>query len=412
MTNKKTIYISTGIVLLVALSVGTFLWLRPASSTNTTNTVDTPFGEGDGTSVSTSNNSETNTAPTLTGQSNTPVSGLQKISVAPISGATVFSQGSTTLVRYMDKATGNMYEFNATNNTTKRISNTTLPKISEVFWGYQQNTVFARAIKDGVLQTFVGSIATSSASSTESRLEGSYLSNNIFSFSVSPNKDKTFFLLPEQGGTTGYLADSKGLQAKTLWKFPSTEWIASWPKNDTIFLNTKASFMSEGYLYALNVKTGGMSPVLGHIQGLTTLVSPDGTYVLYSQSENNNISSHLLNTKTSQDTALAFTTLPEKCSWITVIKFICGVPSTTQNSPLPDSWYMGTTSFNDSLQALDVVVLPGENNNNIDGSFDLKAIAGLDIDVIHPQVSPDGTLLIFENKKDFSLWILPLSALR
>lgn len=406
--NKKTLYIGLGALTIIAIAVGTFFWLKPASN-DPSKTVDAPFGTGDGQTVSINPNQ----TPNLVGAVNTPVSGLQKISNAPMSGATIFTLASTTYVRYMDKATGNVYEFNTSNNSNTRISNTTLPKVSEVIWGLDSKSLFARSIKDGSLQTFVGLLSTSTASGAEGKLEGSYLSDAIVAFVTSPKKDRTFYLKSSAEGIAGFLADSLGRGEKALWSFPTTEWVVSWPKDETIFLNTKASSQSEGHLYALNVKTGGLSPVLGRISGLTSLVSPNGEHILYSDSSNNSLSLHLYDAKTNTESEVPFATLPEKCTWITVNRFICGAPSNTLSGNFPDSWYTGNTSFADNIRAVDVLVLPSNDPNRvIDGLFNLSQEANESIDAINLKTNPDGTMLIFENKKDFSLWILPLSSLR
>jgi len=406
--NKKILYISIGVVALIAIGAGTFFLLRPSVNTPSP-TIDTPFGTGDGQTVS-GNKAEN---PNLTGQANQPVSGLQKISSAPISGATIFMRASTTLVRYVDKATGNIFEFDTTNNSNTRVSNTTLPKISEVVWGEKGNTLFARSIRDSSLQTFVGSIATSSASSVEVRLEGSYLQTTATAFVSSPDKKRTFYLENSAEGIAGYLANSLGREGKALWSFPAREWVVSWPKEETIFLNTKASSLSEGFLYALNVKTGGLSPVLGRINGLTSLVSPNGENILYSDSSNNSFSFNLFDARNGTKQQIPFSTLPEKCTWVNPVRFVCGVPDGAIGSNLPDNWYRGEISFNDSLRAWDTVVTTSEDPEaTVGGSFDIKNASNEDVDAINLMTSPDETMLIFENKKDFSLWILPLSSVR
>jgi hypothetical protein len=406
--NKKTLYISIGVVALIAIGVGIFFLLKPSVNTPPS-TIDTPFGTGDGQIIS--GNSAEN--PNLAGQANQPVSGLQKISSAPISGATIFIRASTTVVRYMDKATGNIFEFDTSSNSNTRVSNTTLPKISEVVWGVNGNTLFARSIRDNSLQTFAGSIATSSDASTEGRLEGGYLQTPATAFVSSPNKAETFYLENNSEGTAGFLANSFGREERALWSFPAREWVISWPKEETIFLNTKASALSEGFLYALNTRTGGLSPVISHVQGLTSLVSPNGENILYSDSSNNSFSFNLYDVKNRVNQFIPFSTMPEKCVWVNTVRFVCGAPKEAMGGDLPDSWYKGAVSFNDSLRTWDVFVFAGEGQETSNaGFFDIKNASNVDVDAVNLQVSPDGTMLIFENKKDFSLWILPLSSLQ
>ena len=63
---------------------------------------------------------------------------------------------------------------------------------------------------------------------------------------------------------------------------------------------------------------------MGNINGLTTLTSPNGKLVLYS---NDNLSLNVYHTDTKVANILGVKTLPEKCVWGKISDFVyCAVP--------------------------------------------------------------------------------------
>jgi len=74
---------------------------------------------------------------------------LRKISQSPVAGATVFLQGDETIVRFVDRATGHIFETNAKTPGIQRISNTTIPQIQEAFWVGRNNVILRYLKEDG-----------------------------------------------------------------------------------------------------------------------------------------------------------------------------------------------------------------------------------------------------------------------
>ena len=72
------------------------------------------------------------------GQGGSPsqsLSTLRKLSVAPVSGATIFkNKNGDDVIRFTDRAKGYIFEVLASGGTPTRISNTLLPKIYESLW--------------------------------------------------------------------------------------------------------------------------------------------------------------------------------------------------------------------------------------------------------------------------------------
>lgn len=72
---------------------------------------------------------------------------LSKISQNPIAGFNVFSQNGEIFVRFIDRATGHIWETGSYSANLIRISNTTLPKIQEAVWA-GTDTAILRFLKE------------------------------------------------------------------------------------------------------------------------------------------------------------------------------------------------------------------------------------------------------------------------
>ena len=162
-------------------------------------------------------------------------------------------------------------------------------------------------------------------------------------------------------------------------------------------ITTKPSFDIEGYTYKID-SNGNLEKMMGPLRGLTTNYSPDASKIIFSKVLNENIVSGLYNEDENRQYSLGFNTLPEKCGWSYDSKIIyCGVPSSMSGN-LPDNWYMGITSFSDSIVSYNTETLGNE----------ILVFNGVDntefMDIINVQVSPSGDFILFQNKKDLSLW--------
>ncbi len=167
-----------------------------------------------------------------------------------------------------------------------------------------------------------------------------------------------------------------------------------------IKLTTKPSYTVPGHMYAINPTTKSFVRVLGDVYGLTTLTSPDGKLVLYSDS---NLSLNIYDVNKKTSTPAGVRTLAEKCTWASVSVLYCAVPNTVTPSQYPDSWYQGEISFSDKIWKIDVI----SGNTTIVGDPE-TTVGGEDIDGIKLMTDSSGKNLLFVNKKDSMLWGLEL----
>lgn len=422
---KKTVVIILLIILVLA-SLTVFYFLRginPSTGQPKSILDYLPFGQAPagGGNTNTSGNSAsgntTGTSTVETGSSAVNIPALRKISQSPMAGAVIFDivkptaktkasasapWDASSTIRFISKADGHIFETTTETTDIKEISNTTIPLIYEALWSKKGDSLIARYLKNNSVQNYLIKLTPAKNSSTGSVMDvlGSFLPSDILGLASSPQGDKLFYLLQNGDGSIAITSNFDGTKKVQTWSSLFRDWNVSWPSENMAVLNTKAGSRIPGYLYTLNIKTGDTSKIVGDIQGLTSLVSPDMNYALIGAGD----SLKVLNIKTGAYTQTSLNTLPEKCVWSAKTKgsFYCGIAKSVPAGNYPDDWYQGLVSFSDDVWKVDA------ESGNTNLISDINSTAGEDVDLINPALSDQENFLIFTNKKDSSLWGLSL----
>lgn len=350
---------------------------------------------------------------------------LRLISKEPVSGATIIETliASSTpdgkkinkkvyVVRFMDRATGHIYDLAYNSNSKNKISNTTIPKMHEALFSNDAKTIITRFLGNDfeTIKTYSISLTdrvrNASTTPEEAMLKDAKLTllpTNIKEISLSPDRTKIAYLLNTNTGGKVVVSSLNGLTSATIFESDLKQWLLSWQDTSRITLSTKPSGFSSGFAYLLNSGTGALSKITGDKTGLTILSSTDLSYHLLGLGGQRPLLS-ILNSKDQTEISLSLRTFPEKCSWNKVDKtsVFCFVPSTIETSTYPEAWYMGAISFSDNLWNINATT--GQTNLI---SSPVSEV-GTQIDAINPTLSSDDKYLIFTNKKDLSLWAIYL----
>lgn len=424
---KKALTIIIILVIIVAFGFGVFWFFNRqeqggSGGFNISNYF--PFGQGSSeTPSSNGNGGETGSGSggssggeTSSSTPETFVPQLWKISENPQSGAVIFVNNSDTFVRYLDKATGNVFEGNLSGTRKKRVTNTTIPKVYETVWAGDGNTLVLRYAADNsdTIKSLYAKLAASKSTTTSEseedlqELQGTFLPSNISQLATEPGetgKERAFYLLPDNDmGSAGFIANLDGGKSTKLFDSALREWLVSWPKKETVAFTTKPSAEVSGYLYFLNSQNGSFKKILGDVRGLTTLTKPDALQVLYSESGENIFSLGTYTLKTAMRKILSQKTLPEKCVWSKkeVSTLFCGIPKSIPANKYPDVWYQGIVSFSDAIWKVNA------STSQAELIVDPKEKAGVEIDATNLILDKNEKYLLFTNKKDSQLWGLRL----
>ncbi len=340
-----------------------------------------------------------------------PVPQIRKISETQIAGFTLIDTASSTLIRYIERGTGHIYEASANTLSQKRISNTTVPKIYEALWVEKGDSLILRYLKSDneTIETFYAKLGKNQSSAEEgapvAELEGVFLQTDIKEIAVSPSKTSIFSIIPDTKGSIGTISLPDGTKKSKMFSLPLKEFLVSWPKESTLLLETKPSGSVPGYAYTLDSKSGAFNKVLGDILGLTILANPTLSHIIYSESKQGKVFLNVLDIKKEIVAVTPFQTLPEKCVWSKKEKmvFYCAVPDNPVSGVYPDIWYQGSVSFSDKIWKINL------ETNATELVLDTTREIKTDVDATLLSFNEKENYLTFINKKDSSLWGIQLN---
>lgn len=402
--------ILTLIILATLLAFGLFYFWQKTRQDKSPQTTDGtgsfPFGNGgnQGGFSTSSPNSRSSSGQ----EENIPM--LRQISSSPIAGGISFDRDGKTIIRYVDRGTGHIYETEAESLENRTLSNTTIPKVYEAIWSPKGQFVIARYLsekKEGEISSFLINIssATTTIQDVSKNPKNVFLPSNLKQLAVNPSGSKIFYLIDDNSNNIlGIVSEPDGSKKKQIFESPLKEWLASWAKDDAITLWSKPSYISSGHMFSLNEKTYSYNSVLGGITGLTVLPDKKGEKILYSEAVENSLKLRLYNSKTGKDALFSFKTLPEKCVWSSQesSSAYCAVPKKIFSAQYPDSWYQGLTSFIDGIWKINL------ETNATELISDIQSSTGNQIDAENLFLSEKEDYLFFTNKKDLTFWSLNL----
>lgn len=319
------------------------------------------------------------------------------------------------VVRYMAKQNAHVYDFNLNDFNQNKIVNTTIPSIYETYWGRNGQTAIIRYLEDDneTIKTYVADVVAFENTATGTNqtvgvLEGSFLADNITQVAPSRAGDQVFYLVTPDDLTVGATIDITNTFSTSIFSSPLSEWLAEWQGQNVISLTTKPSATIPGYMFFLHLDSKELETIIPNKEGLTTLTSPGGTRVLYSQNNvNNQVELHVYDVVKRESRILPLPTFPEKCAWSVDDETVfCGIPDNIPGTNYPDKWYQGLVSLSDGLWKV----------NTTSGGVELLGFpqgeVGEQFDIIRPITSTEEDLLFFINKKDDSLWGARLDSLQ
>lgn len=401
---KKTIIISAIFLsILLAAFLGWYFLSRDSSTLSGPDSGNfPPFGSGEGIPGLTADNQIATTTPL--DEFGRPAASLFRISADPVAGAVVFNTPSTVVARYVDRATGHIYDVDLATLEKTKITNQTLPKIYEAHFRPDGNAVLLRYLKDNsdVVENLSLTLTPPQATSSSKLYNTSttLLQGDIDSVTVGSG-NSLFYILQNTSSITS--STFTGTSPRTLFKSTFNDWILR-ASGNSLIAHSKAGANTPGYAYRVSTSGGGLTKALGPLNGLVAIPNPSGNRVLYSYVDRGATKLLAANSKGEIVSEILPATIAEKCVWSSknVNMVVCGSPTDPIAGSEPDNWYRGSSHFSDRIWAFDTDVqiaqVLSEPRQNL----------GLDIDAVELKLSTDEDYLIFINKRDLSLWALRL----
>ncbi len=415
---KRLFIIIAGVIVLIGLLVGIyFLFFAPGGATLS---VGNPFGDiGSGTvnpggdlpaTDGTVANAGTALAPRFIKITDGPVShGSVAFNVQlPTSNATpTVSLGTSSTtpstnattpdveVRFIDRASGNVYSYVAHARTLTRISNKTLPGVQYASWVADGSRAYAQFVASSAGSEHVNTYAL------DANGGGGYLLEQDLAQASVAGTSTLFTLFSGTTGSVGTVAKADGSLSRILFSSLLSAIIVH-PTSGNLFAATKASSQLDGYAFSIDQTSGVFSRILGPFRGLTVLPNATGTSLIYSYTDGSTYQLRVYDVASHSSTALPLATLSEKCVWAANgLSIYCAVP-TNMPGGLPDNWYQGVTAFSDRIWKIDLT------QRLATLVVDPNAIGKISIDAVDLSLDPQEDMLIFSDKHTGALYAYDL----
>lgn len=296
-------------------------------------------------------------------------------------------------VLYNSKQNGNILETDFEGKEIKTISNITVPNLINTLWSLDRSQVINIYEDGGEVKKTLFDIKSRKATSLDSRIK-------FLNFSQNDNRVIYQFIDDALGINKIAISDPNGLNWKNIFNIRMRDIRVYWPQENTLTIVTSPSGIVKGTAFTRDIsdKSTELNKIIDAVYGLTIKYSPDGSRLLYSQTDQygHNPSLYLLKNGTSEN--LNFNTLSEKCVFSKINNIYCAIPRTINGSLiLPDDFYKNMANFSDIFFRVD-------SDGNVSAMIFDPVDFQYDFDVSNLQVSNNEDYLIFVNKKDGLLY--------
>jgi len=335
------------------------------------------------------------TPPDTTTSTTSPTGLIKPISQEPVLGPVIDGQK----VKYYLKNNGYVFESTFDGSGRTRLSSNILTNLLKVIWSSNKDKVIAIFDDEGEIKKYLYDYQIS---------KSTLLNQDIRHIAWSPSEDKIAYQYynSQTEDNNISIANPDGSQWTSVFTTRMKNLIVEWPSSGQVAIRTMPSGLAQSVVYTINLATSNFQKIISEIYGLTTLWSPLGDKLLFSETNNQgkNLKLKIADLTESTIQELDFVTLPEKCAWSQDNRTIfCAVPKDISNSIiLPDDYYKKLISFADDFWTINLdtqeairIFIP-ENEGTT--TYDAKELL----------LSPSEDYLLFINKRDDRLYSLEL----
>lgn len=307
-----------------------------------------------------------------------------------VASSTATTTATYAIASYIDRQSGNVYNYSELTGQITRISDKTIPGIERAHWLPDGSLAYVQYLSGSNMDTVntYGLPANSSG--------GFFLPQDLADLAVSTTNILT--LASGVNGSIATLGKTDGVALSQAFTTPLSDIRVSFAGPNAYSVFTKPSAALAGDFYLVTNK-GQFSRVAGPLNGLVALTSPSGKWALVSYSADSSMKMELVNLTTGAALPLPIATIADKCVWSAdSTQAYCGIPDNPPAGNYPDDWYQGLTHFSDSLWRIDIA---GRYAQLVDR---ISQDAGTALDIQRPAIDPNSTTFVFVNKNDGSLW--------
>ncbi|TSC69348.1 MAG: hypothetical protein G01um101466_72 [Parcubacteria group bacterium Gr01-1014_66] len=392
--NRRIIIFAVGILLGILLIFGVRFFLRKNTSQSTTpqNVIGRIFGLPPPTPAAPPPVSPPPSPPGTPPPGTPPVSPdaqvLRQLTTFPVVSPSLNPKEDK--IMFYKKEGGELIASDFDGGTQERIADLTIVGMIDAVWGLGRDRAAVRYLDQETIKTFLH-IGSSSVV---------LLPQDITSVSWSPDKTSLVYTRPENGKLSVVVTDTKGNTGRVIAVLPLPDAHARWITKDDIELLTAPSGRAEGYSFFLSRTKGTVRKIIGPRFGLLTSWAPDGSGALVFSTRRGGHDPHLEYYDAKKNTLriLEFTTLPEKCVWVTAKQIYCAAPTNfVAQQTLPDEYLTGELLTQDTIISY-----------TIESDVYKVILASEIFDIIDLRMDKNQKYLFFIDRRDGTLWRLKL----
>lgn len=305
---------------------------------------------------------------------------LHQLTLRPVAGYVA----TADTVRYVERGTGHVYEINVNSGSEERISNTTVPLVTDAHFSDSGEHVVLVGKQANQRQVTVGRIANGS-------LETNPLpptAQNIAVLGTSTVR----YTLSDRRSTVGYDYDIASNSQQELFRIPLSAVAVSYAK-DSIQITNKPAVELEGSIFTIT--NGQLTPIGVTAFGLTSLFGTNWYALTFNS--NDEIISRAVRWDGSQSFTLPITVIPEKCVWQSGLLY-CAAPLAVASHTFLEDWYKGITRSNDALWRVN----PLTESASLLANPSTDVGRPLDMDMVSITTTNN---ILFTNRLDSTLWM-------
>lgn len=315
------------------------------------------------------------------------------ISATPVAGFGFL--GSSTMLRYVERSTGYIFEAQPNTRSIVRDTNTLVPRVYEAAVS-SSGFVALRTFEDGAVVTLIGS--TTRPISEPQAFKGVKLARDIQSLAFGPSGKELFAIVRTPEGSVGIRSRIDGSNPAQVFASALGGWSVKWLLDGRIMLVQNPADGVTGYAYELK-NNGAFVPVASG-PGLTFLPRSSSSSRLIGTSDGG-LSLVVEQVATTTRLELSLRTVAVKCVWPPKPHTLfCAVPQSDPGAGFLNAWYRGLVHSADQWWIVDTDK----------GSAEVLYAPSSALDVQDPVIDSSGSYILFKNAADQTLWMLRIAA--
>lgn len=322
---------------------------------------------------------------------------LWRVNTTPVAGMGFVTNGSTTVLRYVERSTGHIFDANPDDGAIVRRTNRLIPKVYEALVS-ADDAVIARTIEEDRVVTFAGELGTTTEDGFVP-FTGTDLGDGISSIAFANNM--TVFVA-ERAGTIGLIrSEIDGSKPQGLLSLGVSSFNVLPLTDNRIVLVERSASGVPGHAY--EVKNGALESLARNIPGLTLLPRANSNALLIGSDTGRTLSLAIRPSKEGTTLPLQLATVADKCVWAPGLGLTayCAVPQALPSPGFLTNWLRGKAHTSDSW----FIVNGGAGTS--ESFYSMSADDALDVE--RPVMDEQGEYIAFMSMRDKSLWILRIN---